>query len=58
MLLVMGLFLISTKTFSQDKNFYIFICFGQSNMEGFPGIEEQDKKNIDVILLRVKGEFT
>jgi hypothetical protein len=47
MLLVMGLFLISTKTFSQDKNFYIFICFGQSNMEGFPGIEEQDKKNID-----------
>ncbi|MBN2175614.1 MAG: sialate O-acetylesterase, partial [Bacteroidales bacterium] len=33
--------------FSQNPNFYIFICFGQSNMEGFPGIEEQDKLNID-----------
>jgi hypothetical protein len=31
------------KAFSQDPNFYIFLCFGQSNMEGFPGIEEQDK---------------
>ncbi len=29
-----------------DPNFYIFLCFGQSNMEGFPGIEEQDK-NVD-----------
>jgi hypothetical protein len=28
---------------SPDPNFYIFLCFGQSNMEGFPGIEEQDK---------------
>jgi hypothetical protein len=36
-----------TKVFSQDKNFYIFLCFGQSNMEGFPGIEEQDKTNVD-----------
>jgi hypothetical protein len=26
-----------------DPNFYIFICFGQSNMEGFPGIPQQDK---------------
>jgi len=45
--LLMGLFLINTKVFSQDQNFYIFVCFGQSNMEGFPGIEEQDKKNVD-----------
>jgi hypothetical protein len=29
--------------FSQDANFYIFLCFGQSNMEGFPGVEEQDQ---------------
>jgi hypothetical protein len=29
---------------SQKENFYIFLCFGQSNMEGYPGtIEEQDK---------------
>ncbi len=26
-----------------DSNFYVFLCFGQSNMEGFPGVEEQDK---------------
>jgi alpha-L-fucosidase len=30
-----------------DSNFYIFLCFGQSNMEGFPGIEEQDKTGVD-----------
>ena len=30
-----------------DKNFYVFLSFGQSNMEGFPGIEEQDKGPID-----------
>jgi hypothetical protein len=27
-----------------DANFYIYLCFGQSNMEGFPGgIEEKDR---------------
>ncbi len=26
-----------------DSNFYIFLCFGQSNMEGQGPIEEQDK---------------
>ena len=30
-----------------DRDFYIFLCFGQSNMEGFPGIEEQDKGPVD-----------
>ncbi len=45
--LLMGMLLTTTKVYSQDKDFYIFICFGQSNMEGFPGIEEQDKKNVD-----------
>lgn len=30
-----------------DPNFYVFLCFGQSNMEGFPGIEEQDKSGVD-----------
>jgi alpha-L-fucosidase 2 len=33
--------------FAQDTNFWIFVCFGQSNMEGFPGIEEQDKSGVD-----------
>jgi hypothetical protein len=30
-----------------DPNFYIFLCFGQSNMEGYPGIEQQDKAAVD-----------
>ncbi len=34
--------LLSLKSFSQDKNFYIFICFGQSNMEGNARIEAED----------------
>ena len=32
---------------TSDKNFYIFLCFGQSNMEGFPGIEPTDKGPVD-----------
>ncbi|MDQ8185152.1 sialate O-acetylesterase [Pelagicoccus sp. SDUM812002] len=28
---------------AQDDDFYIFLCFGQSNMEGFPGIPESEK---------------
>ena len=42
-LLLMELLLLNTKAFSQDPNFYIFLCFGQSNMEGNAKIEEQDK---------------
>jgi hypothetical protein len=45
--LLAGLFLLSANVFSQDTNFWIFLCFGQSNMEGFPGIEQQDKTNVD-----------
>jgi alpha-L-fucosidase 2 len=45
--LFMGLLLANTKIFSQDQNFYIFICFGQSNMEGFPGIVPQDTVNVN-----------
>jgi hypothetical protein len=42
--LIIGLVLLTfnCKTFSQDKNFYIFLCFGQSNMEGSAKIESQD----------------
>lgn len=35
--------LLPTNMFSQDKNFHIYLCFGQSNMEGSATIEEQDK---------------
>lgn len=38
---------LSTNVFAQDTNFWIFLCFGQSNMEGFPGIEKQDKTGVD-----------
>ena len=37
-----GLLLLNMNTFSQDPNFYIFLCFGQSNMEGNARIEAQD----------------
>ncbi len=30
-----------------DKNFYVFLCFGQSNMEGFPGIPAAEKVGVD-----------
>lgn len=30
-----------------DPNFYIFLCFGQSNMEGNARIEAQDRRGID-----------
>ena len=45
--LVAGLLLFTPKSFSQDTNFFVFLCFGQSNMEGFPGIEPQDKGPVD-----------
>ena len=32
---------------AQDKKFYIFLCFGQSNMEGSAKITPQDTVNID-----------
>jgi len=46
-LLVAALLWFNTNAFSQDPNFYIFLCFGQSNSEGFPGVEEQDKTGVD-----------
>jgi len=39
--------LLSMKSFSQDKNFYIFICFGQSNMEGNAKVEARDTIGVD-----------
>jgi alpha-L-fucosidase 2 len=40
-------FACNVAVFAQDTNLWIFICFGQSNMEGFPGIEEQDLHGVD-----------
>lgn len=39
--------LISIPSFSQDSNFYIFLCFGQSNMEGAAKFEAQDTTALD-----------
>src|SRR5438477_8909202 len=46
-LVLAALLLLNVNAHAQDKNFYIFLSFGQSNMEGFPGIEEQDKGPVD-----------
>jgi hypothetical protein len=46
MLLVTGFILVGLNAVAQDTNFWIFLCFGQSNMEGFPGLEDQDKTNV------------
>lgn len=35
------------KALAQDPNFYIFLSFGQSNMEGYARIEAQDTTNVD-----------
>ena len=35
--------ILTTNMFSQDPNFHVYLCFGQSNMEGQGEIEEQDK---------------
>ncbi len=36
---------LSQRIYAQDPNFYVFLCFGQSNMEGNASIEDQDKKS-------------
>ncbi len=41
------LLLTAAAGFSQDKNFYIFLSFGQSNMEGNARIEAEDSVGID-----------
>ncbi len=41
-LFLFGFYLISIKSHGQDPNFHIYLCFGQSNMEGHGPIEAQD----------------
>lgn len=42
-MLLIGLALLSSTVVAQDKNFHIYLCIGQSNMEGNARPEEQDK---------------
>lgn len=39
------LFINSVSALAQDPNFHVYLCFGQSNMEGNAAIEAQDKKS-------------
>lgn len=36
-----------TTSSKPDPNFYIFLSFGQSNMEGYPGLQDEDKGPVD-----------
>lgn len=47
LLLLAVTFVMAGTAFSQDPDFYIFLAFGQSNMEGNARIEAQDTVNID-----------
>lgn len=42
LLILTGLLLLSSVSFSQDPNFHIYLCFGQSNMAGNAMAESQD----------------
>lgn len=42
-LVVIGLLALTARLPAQDRNFHIYLCFGQSNMEGFPGIPASEK---------------
>ena len=41
------LLLLGMTTFAQDANFHIYLCLGQSNMEGNAKVEEQDTVAVD-----------
>lgn len=43
LLLLAVLLTFSASAFSQDTNFYIYLCFGQSNMESGGKIEDMDR---------------
>ncbi len=67
LLVVSGLLLLNINTFSQDRKFYIFLCFGQSNMEGAARAEAHDSvvdarfrvmETVDCLNLnRIKGNW-
>lgn len=42
LIVLVGILFLNVEAFSQDKNFYIYLCFGQSNMEGAANPEAQD----------------
>ena len=47
MLLAAAGLLLSANVLAQDPNFHIYLCLGQSNMEGNARIEAQDREGVD-----------
>ena len=47
LLLLISLSMLIGNSFAQDPNFHIYLCIGQSNMEGAARIEAQDTAYID-----------
>lgn len=45
-LFILFLFAMNNKSHAQDPNFHIYLCFGQSNMEGHARFEAQDTTNV------------
>lgn len=41
------LLLLTAPVRAQDPNFHLYLCLGQSNMEGYPGIPETEKTGSD-----------
>jgi hypothetical protein len=37
----------SSQAAGSDPNLHVYLAFGQSNMEGYPGIEPQDKTGVN-----------
>ena len=46
-LTVLMIMIYSFNGFSQDANFHIYLCLGQSNMEGNARIQPQDTIGVD-----------
>ncbi|WP_458008615.1 sialate O-acetylesterase [Flavobacterium sp. PL002] len=67
-LVLLGSLLLTFNMFSQNPNLHIYLCLGQSNMEGSATIEDQDKVGNDRFKVlaamdcsdfgRKKGEWT
>jgi hypothetical protein len=47
LLVLTGLLSVSLNLLSQDASRFVFLCFDQSNMERFPGIDQEDKGPVD-----------
>ncbi len=47
LLILAAIIFMNGAAVAQSKNFYIFLAFGQSNMEGFPGVEAKDMGPVD-----------